>query len=509
MRAKQTKLHEQVLETIHRHHMLQTGDRAGVAVSGGADSVAMLRLLDDLRGKLGISLVVLHFNHLLRGADSDADEEFAAALARERKLEFISDREDVAARSRENRWNLEDGARRLRYAFFARVVEQGSANRVAVAHTADDQAETVLGRLIRGTGLEGLAGIYPVNGSVVRPLFDIRRSALRDYLAKIGQSWREDSTNLDTRRRRSRIRHQLLPQLESNFSEAIVERLDQLAELARHEGVFWSALTEDCFRAFAKETARGFTIRIQDLLTPLGLPRAGTTLTALSTAEAQRALSQRMVRRLMDELFEGFTGNRHELSARHVQQVIRLARESSSGRAIHLPGGVTAEKSFDQLNFSRAKLPAEPRKGRGIRAAATSYEYTVAVPAQGSAAIHVPEIGRRFRLKLIDWPSLASDTKRVPGGPEMTKALDAGRLSGSLILRNWRPGDAYRPRGRRQELKLKRLFLAHRIAASERPRWPVLVSGGKLVWVRGMPPAEEFAAGKDTRTVLLIDEESC
>jgi tRNA(Ile)-lysidine synthase len=509
VRAKQTKLHEQVMETIHRRHMLQAGDRVGVAVSGGADSVGLLRLLEDLRGKLGITLVVLHFNHLLRGADSDADEEFAAALARERKLEFIADREEVAARSRENHWNLEDGARKLRYAFFARVVEGESVSRVAVAHTADDQAETVLGRLIRGTGLEGLAGIYPVNGSVVRPLLDIRRSALRGYLAKIGQFWREDATNLDTRRMRSRIRHQLLPQLESNFSKAIVERLDKLAELARHEGVFWPALVEDCFRAHAIKGPQGFSIRISDLLIPLDLPHAGTALPALSAAEAQTALTQRLVRRLMDELFEGFTGNRHELSARHVQQVIRLARESSSGRAIQLPGGVTVEKSFDRLNFSRYKLPARQRKGRGIRAAATSYEYAVAVPAQGSAAINVPEIGRRFRLKLIDWPSLASDTKRVPEGPEMTKALDADRLSGSLILRNWRPGDAYRPRGRRQELKLKRLFLTQRIAASERSRWPVLVSAGKLVWVRGMPPAEEFAAGKDTRTVLLIDEESC
>jgi tRNA(Ile)-lysidine synthase len=131
----------------------------------------------------------------------------------------------------------------------------------------------------------------------------------------------------------------------------------------------------------------------------------------------------------------------------------------------------------------------------------------VDVSARGFAAIHVPEIGRRFRLKLIDWPSLESDTKRVPEGPEIGKALDADRLKGSLILRNWRPGDAYRPRGRRRELKLKRLFLKQRIDVSERARWPVLVSGGKLAWVRGMPPAEEFAAGKDTRTVLLIDEE--
>jgi tRNA(Ile)-lysidine synthase len=480
----------------------------GVAVSGGADSVALLRLLKDLRAKLGITLVVAHFNHLLRGADSDADEEFVAALAREHKLEFIVDREDVASRSRKNHWNLEDGARRLRYAFFAGVVEKGCASRIAVAHTADDQAETVLGRLIRGTGLEGLAGIYPVNGFVVRPLIGVRRSTLREYLANIGQPWREDATNLDTRRMRSRIRHQLLPQLENDFSAGIVERLGTFAELAREEGVFWPALVENCFRAHAKKAPQGYSIGASELLDPLKMAPAGSTLTALSTAEAQRALTERLIRRLIDGLFEG-GGNRSELSARHVRQVIRLARESSSGCALHLPGGVTVEKSFDQLNFFRTEPAAAQRKGRGIKAATSFFEYAIAVPEQGSAAIYVPEIGRRFRLKLIDWPSLESDTKRVPEGPEMTKALDASLLSRNLILRNWRPGDAYQPRGRRQKLKVTRLFLSKRIAARARSGWPVLVSEGKLAWVRGMPPAEEFAAGKDTKTILLIDEESC
>ncbi len=122
MGKKLSKIHEQLLETIQHHRMIRAGERVGVAVSGGADSVALLRLLEDLRAKLGITLVVAHFNHLLRGADSDADEEFVAALAREHELEFLADREDVAGRSRENHWNLEDGARKLRYAFFERVM---------------------------------------------------------------------------------------------------------------------------------------------------------------------------------------------------------------------------------------------------------------------------------------------------------------------------------------------------------------------------------------------------
>src|SRR5712692_2172454 len=150
--------------------MLQPGETVGVAVSGGADSVALLRLLDDLRDTLGVRLLVAHFNHRLRGADADADEQFVAQLAAERGLEFVCAREDVAAQARAHGWNLEDAGRRLRYRFFSSLAEARRSTRVAVAHTADDQAETLVAHLLRGTGPAGLGGIYPVAGPIMRPL---------------------------------------------------------------------------------------------------------------------------------------------------------------------------------------------------------------------------------------------------------------------------------------------------------------------------------------------------
>src|SRR5712691_9786142 len=179
--AMKPRLHQRVLATIRRHRMLRAGETVGVAVSGGADSVALLRLLDELREVLGIRLLVLHFNHQLRGPDADADEQFVAQLADARGLQFLSGRQNVAAQARQHGWNLEDASRRLRYQFFSQVVDSGRAGRIAVAHTADDQAETLLAHLVRGTGPTGLAAIYPVAGHVVRPLLDIRRQALRAY----------------------------------------------------------------------------------------------------------------------------------------------------------------------------------------------------------------------------------------------------------------------------------------------------------------------------------------
>src|SRR5579871_4201984 len=163
----QLDLAQRILHAIEHHRMFRAGDRIGVGVSGGADSVALLRLLEQLREPLGIGLAVLHFNHQLRGAEADADEAFVASLAAERGFEFLTGRGDVATAAREHGWNLEDAARRMRYGFFEAAVREGKVTRVAVAHTADDQAETVLARLIRGTGPAGLAAIYPVKGHVV------------------------------------------------------------------------------------------------------------------------------------------------------------------------------------------------------------------------------------------------------------------------------------------------------------------------------------------------------
>ena len=197
----------------------------GVAVSGGADSVALLLLLNGLRDTLGIRLVAIHFNHQLRGQEAERDEQFVRELAGTIQCEFIGGSDDVASRARERGWNLEDAGRRLRYQFFADLVRDRRAGQVAVAHTADDQAETVLAQIIRGTGPTGLAGIYPVAGTVIRPLLEVRRGALRDFLTAVGQPWREDSTNQDETRLRARIRNRLIPSLETNFQPAITGHL--------------------------------------------------------------------------------------------------------------------------------------------------------------------------------------------------------------------------------------------------------------------------------------------
>ena len=223
-----------------------------------------------LRGDLGITLLVVHFNHGLRGAESEQDASFVAELARTRNSEFVLGSEDVATIADQNGWNLEDAGRRQRYAFFQQLVEAGRATRIAVAHTADDQAETVLAHILRGTGPAGLGGIHPAIGPVVRPLLGVRREELRSYLREIGQPWREDMTNKDLLRTRARIREQLLPLLQRDFSPQVVDRLSDLARLSREEAAFWSAFVEDRFRSLVRSDNGILSVATSDLLAPLG-----------------------------------------------------------------------------------------------------------------------------------------------------------------------------------------------------------------------------------------------
>ncbi len=483
-------LHEIVRETIERHRMLGPGDHVAAGVSGGADSVALLLLLDDLRAAMGIPLAVLHFNHQLRGREADADEAFVAALAAQRGLEFVSAREDVAARAEECGWNLEDAARRLRYEFFSRVVESGRATRVAVAHTADDQAETVLAHLVRGTGPAGLAAIYPVVGHVVRPVIEVRREALREFLRERKQPWREDLSNRDTSRLRARIRHELLPVLERDFQPRAVERLGTLAALAREDEAFWTALVADRQAALVERTAQGHAIRIRDLLVPFELDAAAPE------PAPQAALTKRLIRRI----YQALKGDRKQLGALHVEQVLHLATACESGHRVELPGGIIAERSFDRLIFFAAGVQAS-RGGRETETDVPSYEYCVELSGARVATVSIPEIGRRFCLKVIDWPTSRSDTKM------QANTLDADRLRAPLILRNWRPGDCYRPRGHQRHSKLKRLLQENRVARGERAKWPVLTSAGSVAWARGLPPAAQFAAQKDTKAGVVIVEE--
>ena len=473
-------LRRKVEEAVRQGRLLEPGMKVAVACSGGADSVALACLLAELKETLGLRLLLVHLNHQLRGAEADADEAFVRQLAERLEVEFLVRREDVAARAQKEKVNVEEAGREARLEFFASIIAGGKADAVALAHTLDDQAETVLQRLVRGAGTRGLAGIYPVveltpAGKLVRPLLGVRRDELRAYLAEREQAWREDATNLDRRRLRNRIRLELLPQLNS----AAIEHLGRLAAHAREEESFWAAYVEERFRALVDAApGKNLEFEISSLLAPDPLLKR---LPARRAAEAQRAVARRLLRRALADV----RGDLRRLTQTHVESVLRLAEEGQSGQRVVLPG-VEVERRFERLVFQATTAVAAAAPGFELRVEAPG-----GVPLPGGGAL---------TFKLVVWAG------GEPGYNERRQLVDAARAPFPLRVRNWRPGDAYQPLGSARVKKLKTLFRERRIPRGERSRTPVVLAGGDIVWVPRLGVAAAYGLTAGSQTALVIEE---
>jgi tRNA(Ile)-lysidine synthase len=453
---------QSVLVYILREGLLHAGDRLGVAVSGGADSVALLRIILDLRQDLGIVLSVVHFNHQLRGEEADADEQFVTQLAHRHKLELFAGTHDVAAHARSHHLSTEAAARQLRYQYFGQLFEEKKLNRIATGHTLDDQAETVLLRVVRGAGTRGLAGIYPqlsVHGSqfsVIRPLLHTRRNLLETYLGEIGQDWREDSSNRDLRHARNRVRHGIVPRLERTLNPAVRETLAETADIARWEEEYWQ-----------NEVARAL---------PAVWHAGRLVLKPAELAALPWALRRRVVRAAGESL--GLN-----LEFRHVEEILDLHQHGP--RSAMLPQGWLLSATRDGLQFAPPSRAAATNSG---------YEYKLAVPGD----THVPEAGVCFEVARVSGSA-------APGyNPD--HMLDPALLQQELTVRNWRAGDRYWPAHSKAPRKIKELLQERKLTGTERKLWPVVVSGQEIVWVRGFPTPARLRPGDGDHEALVIRE---
>jgi tRNA(Ile)-lysidine synthase len=476
-RGRSPVLARGVFAALERLAVWRPGAKFGVAVSGGADSVALLRLFlearNDRRAEAPMAIAVVHFNHQLRGQAADRDEKFVRQLAAEHGLDFHGGRADVRASAQRAKRNLEDAGRRERYAFFRQLVEEERVDWVATAHTMDDQAETVLAHILRGTGLAGLGGIHPVSPGIVRPLLGVRRAELRGYLKLHEQTWREDATNRDTTKTRARIRGKLLPLLEKQFQPEVVAHLAALAERAREDEEFLDGAAATQLAGALHEEPGALRIGAADLLAKATPP----------------ALRGRMVRRIVKALKR----RDGELGAIHITAVLQLARSGQNGKAVAVPGGVEVRRERETLVFRGVASSAGG-------APAIEYQHEVATHA-ADAAVNIPHLKCVFRLRTIDWVRQRSETSHT------WAAVDCSKLKSPLTLRNWRPGDRLQPAGRGSVHKLKRLLNEKGVSRWDRNGWPVLISDGEIIWARGFGEAAKYAAGEETRAALVIEEE--
>lgn len=454
-------LTDRVLRTIRRHDLIPRGSRVAAAISGGADSVALAHVLNELQRAGEFTLAGLaHFNHGLRGEAAEADERFCRGVAAALGVPIDVESADVGALAREWGLSIEAAGRRARYDFFARAAGRLAADTVAVGHTRNDQAETFLLRLLRGAGPRGLGGIHPRAGAIVRPLLDATRADVMAYLTEHRHAWREDESNADVGIPRNRVRHELIPLLSERFSPGVVDVLAREADLARDE--------EAWLESSAIEMAASVVLSNNG---------SHTRLDAAALHKAPAPLARRIVRGVLVEVEDaGFAGFEH----------VEAVRALEPGQALDLPG-VHVERRGAEILISPA---SEQQAGKP-----NGFAYSLSIPGE----VVVTEAGWLISAETGAGPSGILNAR----GHEV--AVRADGLGRELVVRSRRPGDSLRPLGLGGRKKLQDLLVDRKVARAERDRVPLVVDrNDRIVWVVGQTVAEDFRITEPAASVILL-----
>ena len=434
-------------KTIDAHGMFVPGEKVVAAVSGGSDSMALLHVLKEI-SELRLDVVVAHLNHGLRGEESDADAGHAGDAAGRLGLVFECRSADAEAFAKSRKLSPEDAARKLRYGFFRDVLEKHSASRIATGHTMNDQAETVVMRLLRGGGSRGLSGIRPVAGEVVRPLINATKEEAREYLRSREIAWREDSTNSSPRFTRNRIRNELLPALET-YNPAVREVLSRAAAVCSMESDFVEAEAERRFEGLVSRVGGGIFGKTRDILS--------------EPAAVRFAVMRKAVSELKGDLLD--------VSSKHFFAVEEALGSAGPSAEVDFPGGVVF------------------RSGHGVFFLARGEE------SGGSFSARVEGPGRVGISRDVEVEVEVTDDDSLWGNP-CAAYFPPEKISFPVVARSFEDGDRFVPLGMKGQKKLKDFFIDEKIPRFMRKKVPLFETGEGIIWVGGMRTDDRFRAEK-------------
>jgi tRNA(Ile)-lysidine synthase len=461
---------EKLRAANRKYALFASGDALLVAVSGGPDSVALLRALYDIRGELDLRLEVAHVQHGIRGEEAVEDARFVGRLAAELRLPFHLQEVDLPQiKSTAGRGNLEALGREARYDFFFAVARNRSIRKIATAHTRDDQAETLVMRLLRGSGRTGLAGIPPISSfrsaadaapfTVVRPLIECSKAELMEFLTASGSAYRWDRTNDDPDFLRNWIRLRLLPELRRKTDEQLSARLARQAEILRDEDDLLDSMAEE-----ALQNCRTDEVLRRQLL------------------RSQRKPIRRRVLRLW---LKEQRGHLRGVDLEHIEEFLRLIEHGPAHARLSVPGGWELINEYDTVSLKR----------RAAESKQLAYCYSLEVGRK----LIVREAGVSIESEQLDYP-LATRPASL-----WQAVFDSGELGGALTVRNFRRGDRFRPLGMAGHKKLKDLFIEKKVPLSLRGSLPVVCGCGQVLWIPGYGRSDLAKVGPRTRTILRLN----
>ena len=452
---------EKVKGTISRYNMLAPNVRVVVGVSGGPDSVSLIHLLSRLQGEYNLSLWIAHLNHRLRGREAEEEEKWVKQFGRELGIYVISDSCDVRLLAKKKKLSLEEAGRRARYSFLEHVANEVRASRIALGHTASDQVETFLMRLIKGAGTDGLSGIPPVRNGVVRPLIDTFREEVEAYCKENDLHPCQDSSNLDLCFLRNRIRWDLIPHLSGQYNPRVGKALFRTSQILRDEGDYLERETKKVLPSIV-----------------LGQKRNELILDIQKLCHLHPAIRRRVLRKAVGEV----GGDLEGITFDHIDSALGMG----SGRGtkkLDFSGGIVVKREYDRLVISRRSSNNK-----------VSFRYSLVVPGK----TELEELNLILEAEnIVERPANFAKDGSVA-------YLDYDMLQEPLFLRKKKGGDRFQPSGMKGSKKIKDFFIDLKIPLEERDKVPLLISKDKVAWVVGHRVDERFKIQKSTRRILKI-----
>jgi tRNA(Ile)-lysidine synthase len=453
---------KKVIKTIEKYKLLDKEDRVVAALSGGPDSTALLVALAQISKLLDFSIIVVHYNHGLRGTSSDEDEKYSQELAKKLGLIFVSGKMDQKLRQKGK--SPEDFYRQQRYQFLDKVAEDYNAQKIALGHNIQDQAETVLLNLLRGSGLEGLRGILPMReGKFIRPLIEVSRGEIIAFLSEAGISYCQDSSNESRVHLRNKIRFELIPYLKEKYNPRIEENLAQMAEILRQD--------DDYIRNSVQEAMKSTYIQNQSNRISLNI-------------EYIKGLAPTIRSRLFKKILESLNPEKNGFSFSNIKALERLAQATESGKRISLPLGIEAKREYDSLILERDKICLKQ----------VDYEYPVNIPS----IIHLKETNRTIGIEKISRDKMEQQSKNKV-------YLDLDKIQQPVILRNRRDGDRFQPLGMKGRQKIKSLFINQKIPRNKRNEVMLLVDRNSVIWIENIHLSERVKISPQTINILALE----